>query len=82
MRPLNLIIIDSMNFLDSADQEMIYRSFLKENPDYQILIFNNEIPTNLDETDYEITNITRNPLLRILEPLKSIKRQTSLDRFL
>lgn len=81
IRPLNFLIIDGLNFLDLNDIKMIYESLAIENSDFKILIFSTDDPPNINEKFYEIKHISRNPLMRKLEEMQYVSRQSSLERF-
>ncbi len=81
MRPLDLMILDGLNFLDLNDTEMIYKSLAIDNADYKIIILNTDDPIGIDEKFYEIQSISRNPLMKRLDPMKNVKKQLSIQRF-
>lgn len=81
IRPLNLLIIDGLNFLDSIDIKMIYESLAIKKSDFKILIFSTDDPPKIDEKYYEIKQISRNPLMRKLVDIKYVSKQSSLERF-
>ncbi len=80
IKPLNMLILDSLHNFDNKDINLLLRDLSKKN-DYQILIFNTEKPSNLIEKSSKIVEIIRNQLMRKPDTVKHITKQYNLTRF-
>ncbi len=80
IKPLNMLILDSLHNFDNKDIKLLLRDLSKKN-DYQILIFNTEKPSNLTEKSSKIVEIIRNQLMRKPDTVKHITKQYNLSRF-
>ncbi|MBA7514551.1 hypothetical protein ES705_06581 [subsurface metagenome] len=81
IRPLNILILDSLNYLDIKDIKLLLGD-LATKTDYQILVFNTEKPQNLAEETSKTVEIIRNPLMRKPNAVKNIIKKTNLTQFL
>ncbi|MFQ5820828.1 MAG: hypothetical protein ACE5I5_12625 [Candidatus Heimdallarchaeota archaeon] len=80
-RPLNLLIIDSLNFLTNTDIRFLLEGLTKL-PDFSILVFDVGPPPDfLPEDLYEVKHIRRNPRLRKSDALEDMEPQRTLDEF-
>jgi len=80
IKPLNMLILDSLHNFDNKDIKLLLRDLSKKNG-YQILIFNTEKPSNLTEKSSKIVEIIRNQLMRKPDTFKHITKQYNLTRF-
>ncbi|KKK89736.1 hypothetical protein LCGC14_2730120, partial [marine sediment metagenome] len=81
LRPLNILVIDSLSYLDIKDIGLVLGD-LATKTDYQILVFNTEKPQNITEKSSKIVEIIRNPLMRKPDAVKNITKNASITRFL